>query len=784
MSSAPTRTRSLRKPSENAGRTGRTATADIGQSSAVLRPSSTAAERSSHSPSRLPVKPTTRSSSAVSRPPSTTGNVQNRSLMRPPSATGKVTPKPAPIELKRRPSTSRSANSTSTTDPVKADRSRPPLTQSRHLRSGSTSSSLTSVTRAPSHGHTRNKSSSTILTTSTALRPPTRESVDESTTRPSRSESQPKRPQFSTLQQHFSPAKSLAPKPHPAAFLAPPSPSKLPSNIAISAETAKLQNELLQLHLLHKDADVVGRQWKTSARKKLGTRFQQVVQRNDDLVQLETEETGKVNAVALRKWQEESSPGWGLEEKIQVLSEVVSGVWNLGESGGKYSRIVRKFERWLSRCQGILAAREKDDGFGDDDFVFLEELESGWKDDCFNLGRKLEAWKDKLRDLGSPDRGSSLATVVEDYRKLVTGMLAELSVMAQIEGDMVIREKEWIKRMNDDVSDDDANAPVVDLVYDKDQNRYFSFHAKIPTILHLCLESRVVGLKTYQPFFRSTHQIYGTTVRPPLIPFDPKRDCILFDDWLVDTLARPTEEFMSQLPDMIGDMSFFDRRTIERIALSSGFYQVRTFRALLQTLLQTFPSLNYLVFTFEDRNPYIQGPVSFRKLGLRDWCCERCLVGYTSGIVLGAKDVTASASIGTAFSVRDLRKSLRDAALKVLFPSRATKDPLEVRLRGVCRGGKAQPFTCMFHQLEEAQVEDFEEEYMVESTNPDDDEYVEGQLQEWEGDDENSEEDSHDDSEEEMEQLEEGELESLAVELEERAERPYYPHDKTRRVLF
>jgi hypothetical protein len=205
------------------------------------------------------------------------------------------------------------------------------------------------------------------------------------------------------------------------------------------------------LHLLHKDADVVTKEWKASAKSKLGIRFQDVVERNDALVQLEVNETGKVNAVVLRNWQEQSSPGWGLDEKIQALDEVITGVWNLGEHNGKYARIVRKFERWLSRCQGILAAREN--GL-EEDFTFLEGLENSWSDDCLNIGRKLETWREQLRDLGELDKGSSLGIVVEDYRALVKGMIEELTVMGRIEKDMMKREREWIRSINDEESDD------------------------------------------------------------------------------------------------------------------------------------------------------------------------------------------------------------------------------------------------------------------------------------------------------------------------------------------
>jgi len=464
MSAIPSRTRSLRKPAESGSRYDRTHTSDVPEPLTV-RP-----ERTSQSPSRLPVKPPTRSArsiSTTSRPPSATGSIASNASMRPPPPRANIS-KPTSAGGLQRSTSNRRANPPAApeVEPVKKDRSRPPIVTSRHLRNASTSSFSTSTASLIGHGgnvssHTRTRSSSTLLNSSTTLPPTKRNSVEIPKLQPPTADPQLRKQAFSTYQQHFSPAKNLAPKPHPAAFLAPPSPSKLPSNIAISAETSKLQNELLQLHLLHRDAAQAEKEWKASAKKKLGDRFHSIVDRNQELVQLEVEETGKINALALKKWQDMGTPGWGLEEKIQVLDEVVTGVWNLGESGGKYSRVVRKFERWFRRCQDILEMRANDEGLDGDEVVFLEELDRAWKDDCLGLGRKLETWKDQLRELGTPDdTGSSLSVVVSGTRSLVRGMLAELSTMAQIERDAMRMEVEWIKSMNDDVLDDDTNTPA------------------------------------------------------------------------------------------------------------------------------------------------------------------------------------------------------------------------------------------------------------------------------------------------------------------------------------
>lgn len=214
---------------------------------------------------------------------------------------------------------------------------------------------------------------------------------------------------------------------------------------------------------MHRDAAEVDAEWRSSAKRKLGERFGGILERNEELVQLEVEETAKANALALKQWQDIGGPGWGLGEKIQVLDEIVTGVWNLGEPGGKYARIVRRFERWLGRCRDILEAREKDEV--DDEVVFIEELDGGWKDDCQVLGRKLEGWRVHLRDLGEVEGGSSLARMLKGIGSLIRGMLTELSVMEGIERDALSTEQEWIKSANDDDDDDDGDIPTAGAIW-------------------------------------------------------------------------------------------------------------------------------------------------------------------------------------------------------------------------------------------------------------------------------------------------------------------------------
>ncbi|APA10539.1 hypothetical protein sscle_06g053090 [Sclerotinia sclerotiorum 1980 UF-70] len=462
MSTIPSRTRSIRKPSERITNISRS-----DKSPVAAAPEGTA------SPSRLPtIKPrrttisTASSTSTSTRPPATSSIGNSSASIRPPSTRANISKLPT-NGLAR--STSIRNTSAATSEPVK-DRSRPPITSlNRYI----CTSSSTSTTARP--GHLRRKSSSTILNNpSTVLRPPSQSSQrsrppSQSSQRapsqdaPVRTRPQSlyadtsiRKPAFSTLQQHFSPAKNIGSKPHPATFLAAPTPSKLPSNIAITAEAAKLQNELLQLHILHRDAELVNRQWKASAKKKLGAKFQSVVKRHDELIHLEVEEAGKINAAALKEWQGIGTPGWGLEERIQLLDEVLNEAWILGEPGGKYARLLRKFEKWVVKCEQILKDREHDQMLDEEEeVVFIEELDMAWKDECLVLKRKLEGWRDALGDLGRFEQESTVANVVGGIRALVSGMLLELETMAQIESYAMTLEQECIQSVNGGLEHDD-----------------------------------------------------------------------------------------------------------------------------------------------------------------------------------------------------------------------------------------------------------------------------------------------------------------------------------------
>ncbi|KAI1128522.1 hypothetical protein F5Y10DRAFT_240275 [Nemania abortiva] len=452
-----------RAPSvRQAASTTTTSSANTGRLAGITRPRSSGGVH----PTAAPRERHMGHSRAKSTVTSLTAATTLRPLSHAHAAPPRSNPSPAPS----------TASSTSTTTQTTSTSSTRPQTRSQ-----------TQQARVPSQTHSRSQSHSATTTTSTSLAA--------------------RRPAFNTNQQHYSPAKSLAPKPLTATFLAPPSPSKQPVNVALTAETSRLQTELLQLSLLHREAHAVSASWHASARSKLGARFKEVAAADRALRAAERERAEARGLGDLIRWGDAGPEEVGedrgrgdaksrtrngnqsklsLDEKVQLLDQVLNGAWALGEPGGRYQRVVRAFEEWAALVAEIRAAQRGGDidgllargsgsgfesGEGEEIGIFVSDLDaSAWKRDHAGLVRVLEGWRRTLGQLGTVDddgdqtsgengsRGSGtketklkprsgLARTLSGCRGLVHGMLAELRVMEQIEMDALAAEEQWMEMM-------------------------------------------------------------------------------------------------------------------------------------------------------------------------------------------------------------------------------------------------------------------------------------------------------------------------------------------------
>lgn len=210
------------------------------------------------------------------------------------------------------------------------------------------------------------------------------------------------------------------------------------------------------------------REWRASARQKLGERFEWLVKRNDELISLEEGQRDRECGLVLKAWAEDenSRSGWGLEERVQVLDECVTGLWGMSEPGSRFGRVVRRFEKWMDRVVDIKSAREKgvllDDESGE--LRLIEELDQQWRDELRSQARKVETFRERLLDLGKVDGNSSLARTLSGLRSMANGMATELEVMKKTEAEVMRAESGWIREMIEDVSSEDE-APTAGAVW-------------------------------------------------------------------------------------------------------------------------------------------------------------------------------------------------------------------------------------------------------------------------------------------------------------------------------
>lgn len=214
--------------------------------------------------------------------------------------------------------------------------------------------------------------------------------------------------------------------------------------------------------MLHRDAGVVDAQWQASAKEKLGQRFEELVEQSNEVADRERSALERENVLALRAWD------GGLEGKIQALDGIIHGLWGLGEAGGKYARMIRRFERWTDQFSEIQDARRTGDFLPQNNQgLFISELDTSWKDDSANIVRRLDGWRRQLREIGEPatsDEGtqdSSLGRMLGGSRMMVHDMLAEIGIMEEIEREALEAEDAWIEKMSREDDDDTPRAGAI-----------------------------------------------------------------------------------------------------------------------------------------------------------------------------------------------------------------------------------------------------------------------------------------------------------------------------------
>lgn len=254
----------------------------------------------------------------------------------------------------------------------------------------------------------------------------------------------PSKPNFSTYQQHYSPAKSALPKPPIPAAKVPATSGTSAAEATVSFDVVKQQIELLQLSMLHQSSYKCLDAYTSSAKRKLNAMHTKLREDYSNIRASELVQQRNVNLAALDSWCPDQAL---LIENLQILSMVHSDLTGLIEQGSRHADVVNIFELWVAEAE--------DRRTGD----FLEPLPSDWKSAYSSLSLKLRAIQRNLRVLPSLHPHSTpeneqvgLHIVLKSCKSLVEDMLRELDMMLKLEKMVLDRERLDIEKQVQDLS--------------------------------------------------------------------------------------------------------------------------------------------------------------------------------------------------------------------------------------------------------------------------------------------------------------------------------------------
>ena len=246
------------------------------------------------------------------------------------------------------------------------------------------------------------------------------------------------KPAFSAMQQRFTPKKAKS---------RPTSPSSQPLGMdkISSVDIFHVQMELAQLHLLHRSAATVRKEWETSAEDSFQRRFSALHERHIDLKDIAHQQQILINQLGLVSWSQ-GKTGTQIAEKLQLLSRNISDVGNLIDAEGKYTRILEIFESWFTQALDIRGKRDVKPAETGRNLGFNEGLGDGWKAEAMVLERELTYCLRDLKGFGILHGVSSLGRMLSLYSRLVVSMLEELDVIQWIENEIMVQETCWVER--------------------------------------------------------------------------------------------------------------------------------------------------------------------------------------------------------------------------------------------------------------------------------------------------------------------------------------------------
>lgn len=262
------------------------------------------------------------------------------------------------------------------------------------------------------------------------------------------------RPNFNTLQQHYSPAKPAPRPPVPSSRMAP-SAEESSATSSATFETTKFQSELLYLSLLHQSSERTLLDYRASADKALREEYSSLQHEQELFRQAERSYQEVINVGALVEWAGFSNGDdigrvQHFAEIVRCLSSCINELTGLSGPEGRYSRLVQEFTAWIMSTNA--GVEEEHGRSGNYAQVFVEALSEDWHDSHISISQRLRLLERDIESLPPSPAGpenkvsdSALVKIIVMLRSSTLCMRQELDTMLVLEKRVLSNESERVE---------------------------------------------------------------------------------------------------------------------------------------------------------------------------------------------------------------------------------------------------------------------------------------------------------------------------------------------------
>ncbi|KAG9787274.1 hypothetical protein KCU88_g2101, partial [Aureobasidium melanogenum] len=343
---------------------------------------------------------------------------------------------------------------------------------SEAARPAAPSSTLDSIAAPSSQLHGRRLSASTRLkgpsrTLGSSIKPDSRarrlpEAIQKparplsgGTTRTLNDKPSLKKPEFTNYNQQYSPKRTKQVPLQPCSTIPPGNSgsSGTSSSSLTSALVWRSRDELLQLMLVHEEADNMLSRYANSITSQLASRSDLLREKLCTLESFEGERQGKANFHATKVWldagQGQSSTISKGSDRLLVLALTIRQMKELTKQGALLDTLIQQFDKW----QAVVLSEDftsAGSGVSDKPPVSLAAaLDSQWPSSMEGVQNKIQACAQELADLQAPSDSSALGHLIKAHSTLADQLLQEIAVCQHLQRLIVQQEQ---KKMDDAVA--------------------------------------------------------------------------------------------------------------------------------------------------------------------------------------------------------------------------------------------------------------------------------------------------------------------------------------------